>query len=191
MDMYEYYSEDKPKVKVIPDKVDATEFNTKDVLSALFLWLLFGYLSTMVGCDLQVFIKESLLFRHFIGLLSFFLLFTLLDRSNNIPVKNIFIKTIYTYAAFLIMIKMKWYFSIPILLLLVIDQAIKANCEYLEKNVKKDKECDIIRDKLSIILIGISIVGFIHYFIRQYIEFGNDFSIIKLIFGYKCKSVNA
>ena len=186
MDIYEFYSESDKKV----DKKSNKTFNTKDVLAALYLWLLFGYLSTMVGCDLQRYIVDSLVFRHFIGLISFFLLFTLIDSSNNTSVPNILIKTMYTYASFLFLIKVKAYFSIPILVLLVLDQAVKSQCAYLEKNSPdkvSDVSCDTLRDKISMLIIALVSIGFIHYFVRQYIEFGNNFSIVELLFGYKCK----
>ena len=51
-------------------------FDGKKSLSALYLWLLFGFLSTMVSCDLQKWMVDNTFFRHVIGIIAFFFLFT-------------------------------------------------------------------------------------------------------------------
>jgi hypothetical protein len=51
-------------------------FDYRDAIAGFLLWLLFGFLSSMVSCDLQRFMQSHLLFRHFVGLVSFFFLFT-------------------------------------------------------------------------------------------------------------------
>ena len=105
--------------------------DTSDALTGLYLWLLFGFLSTMVNCDIQKLMIENQMFRHLCGVLAFFLLFTILNKNRRNHVFTIWQKTIYLYVLFLMLIKSKWYFSIPILTLLIIDQSIKAHISYL------------------------------------------------------------
>ena len=165
-------------------------FDTKTALSALYLWLLFGFLSSMVSCDIQKWMMKDLFFRHFIGIIAFFFLFTVLDNSNKISIGVTWLKTITVYLVFLLMVKSKWYFSIPVLLLLITDQSLKVHHDYLQKNNSNDDSLASLnkwRNYLSIAIYSIIIIGFIAYGIRQYKEFGADFSWIKLLLHYGCK----
>jgi hypothetical protein len=104
----------------------------------------------------------------------------------------IWLKTLIVYGLFLFMVKSKWYFSVPVLLLLVIDQSIKAHYMYIENNDKKNASLPMFaswRDKISYLIYATIAVGFIAYTIRQYNEFGNEFSIIKLLFHYECANI--
>ena len=165
-------------------------FDTKFALTSLYLWLLFGFLSTMVSCDIQSWMRDSTIFRHFIGIISFFLLFTVTDTNNKTHVAVLWAKTICIYIIFLLMMKSKWYFSLPILLILVLDQSIKTHCEYLEKrnDTTSAQEWEIFRNKLNIAILVLVGIGFIHYGVRQYVEYKSIFSFTKLLFSYNCKN---
>lgn len=163
--------------------------DTSDALTGLYLWLLFGFLSTMVSCDMQKLMIENQMFRHLCGILAFFLLFMIINKDSRTPVASLWQKTLYIYILFLMMTKSKWYFSIPILALLIIDQTIKAHVNYLTNINPSDNKIYYytkVRDGLYKIIITLIICGFVHYAYRQYIEFGPDFSWSKLIFSTKC-----
>lgn len=166
-------------------------FDVKFALSALYLWLLFGYLSSMVSCDLQRWMMTSGIFRHFVGIISFLLLFTVLDTTNSIPVHMLLLKTFVVYIVFVMMTKSKWYFALPVLILIVVDQLVKVQVTYLTKKNDKDNKKSIdrmnfARQVLSI-LIGIFVIsGFIAYIYRQQAEFGDNFSYKTLIMSSKC-----
>jgi len=167
-------------------------FDTKTAMSALYLWLLFGFLSTMVSCDFQRWMKDNIIMRHFIGIIAFFFLFTILDKTNKSSIGIIWLKTFIVYAVFLLMVKNKWYFSLPVLLLLIIDQSLKSQYSYLEQTNKDDTTLPSItkwRDNLSYIIYGVIIIGFVSYGVRQFEEFGNDFSFVKLLFDFNCKEM--
>jgi hypothetical protein len=161
-------------------------------MAALYLWLLFGFLSTMVSCDFQRWMKDNLLVRHFIGIISFFFLFTILDTSNKTFIGIIWLKTFIVYGVFLLMVKSKWYFSVPVVFLLIIDQSLKAHYSYVQNNNKNDNTLPAInqwRDNLSYIIYTVIFIGFITYGIRQYNEFGENFSFTKLLFHYGCANI--
>ena len=169
-------------------------FDTKMALSALYLWLLFGFLSTMVSCDLQRWMNQSPFFRHFIGLVAFFFLFTVLDQNNSKPIEYIWAKTVIVYGIFILMTKSKWQYSLPVLLLLVIDQTIRVHTEYLGKmkvNVEENKMSikvwEDVRYYINILIGGAILFGVVHYYIRQKREFGNAFSLGSFFFTSKCK----
>ena len=71
--------------------------DTNDALTGLYLWLLFGFLSTMINCDMQIFMMENQIFRHLCGILAFFLLFTIINKDSRISVTTMWQKTIYLY----------------------------------------------------------------------------------------------
>lgn len=164
-------------------------FDIRTAIVGLYLWLLFGYLSNMVGCDIKKFITTSVPFRHMVGLVSFFLLFTIVDKDNDLNVLNIWLKTCFVYFIFLLMIKSKWYFSIPTLILLILDQSIKFQIEFDTRAHNKTNNIVLyekIRSILYNVIIVVIVVGFIHYAIRQYKTFGSKFSIHKLFFYSTC-----
>ena len=174
------------------DMFSSNTFDTKTALSGLYLWLLFGYLSTMVSCDLQRWMKDSLLFRHFVGIIAFFFLFTVLDTSNKATIGSLWIKTFFVYVIFLMMVKSKWYFAIPVILLLVGDQSLKVHSDYLEKEGKDKKEIEQIdsyRQMINKLIIALIIGGFFHYMFRQWNEFGDKFSFSTFLFSYGCANL--
>lgn len=114
-------------------------FDARTAIAGLYLWLLFGFLSSIVSCDIKKLINENVYFRHFVGLISFFLLFTITDKDNDndLNISRIWMNTFFVYLIFLMMTKSKWYFSIPVLLLIVIDQSYKFQIEFIQKEKKK------------------------------------------------------
>ena len=167
--------------------IDSNTFGMKYALSALYLWLLFGYLSSMIGCDLQRWMTRHQSFRHVIGFIAFFLLFTLFSENNDNHILSVLIKTAAVYFVFILMTKSKWYFSIPTLLLLVIDQGLKYQSSYLKKQKKSYETLDTIRGYIDYALIALITSGFIFYGIRQKNTFGDKFSFLKLLFSNKCR----
>lgn len=167
-------------------------FDTKTALSGFYLWLLFGFLSVSVSCDIQKWISNKIWFRHLMGIVAFFFLFTILDtNSANYSIGVIWIKTLIVYVAFLMMTKSRAYFSIPVLLLLVLDQTLKSHQNYLEKNQspqKTIKTIQTVRKIITLLLVVLIIVGFIEYTVHQKREYGDKFDVSKLLFGYGCKN---
>ena len=183
----------------------------RTAIAGLYLWLLFGFLSSIVSCDIKRLMTHNVFFRHVVGIISFFLLFTVLEPDNEMDIFSIWIKTIYIYFIFLLMTKSKWYFSIPVLLLLLVDQSLKFQINFeKQKEVKEMGETgetgetgekvengengstivryENIRNKLNVSIIALIVVGFLHYTFRQYNEFGSKFSLVKLVLYHSCRS---
>ena len=182
----------------------------RTAVAGLYLWLLFGFLSTIVSCDIKRLMTHNVFFRHVVGIISFFLLFTVIEVESEMDVFSIWIKTIYIYFIFLLMTKSKWYFSIPVLFLLLVDQSLKFQINF-EKKKEEVKDADLgengngenvengendsiivryenIRNKLNVSMIALIVVGFLHYTFRQYNEFGPKFSLIKLVLYHSCRN---
>lgn len=186
--------------------MDYSTFDTTFALSSFMLWLLFSYLTNLMSCDFQRFMKQHEMFKHFIALLAFFFLFTILDANNNAPVYIIWFKTVFVYVLFLMTMKAKWFFVTTVLAILVADQTIKMHINYLTKNEEKNEnkenngnngnngnkeeigQYEYIRELLNGAVIGVIVVGFTHYGLRQYEEFGKEFTFRKLLFGTSCRT---
>jgi len=172
-------------------------FDARTAIAGLYLWLLFGFLSNIVSCDIKRFMNDNIYFRHFVGLISFFLLFTITDQNNDndLNITSIWINTFFVYFVFLMMTKSKWYFSIPVLLLIVIDQSYRFQIEFIQKEKKQSikqtnrvKSYEKIRKYLYAAIIILIVVGFIHYAVRQYSHFGSKFSFTKLLLYSSCNN---
>ena len=180
-------------------------FDARTAIVGLYLWLLFGFLSNIVSCDIKRFMN-NVYFRHFIGLVAFFLLFTITDKDNDLNIGGIWLKTFFVYFIFLMMTKSKWFFSIPVLILLIVDQSYKFEIDFIQKDEKENKKETIkenkkesikydnkiqnyenIRKYLYYAIITLIVIGFIHYAVRQYKQFGSKFSFTKLLLYHTCK----
>lgn len=162
----------------------------RTAIAGFYLWLLFGFLSDMVSCDIKRLMTTNVYFRHIVGIISFFLLFTVIEPENETNIFSIWTNTFFIYFIFLLMTKSKWFFSIPVFLLLIIDQSLKFQIKFEEKQ-KSNKEAIIgyenIRDNIYKIIIVLIIVGFLHYTLNKYNEHGSNFSFVKLLIHHTCK----
>lgn len=157
-------------------------FDSTTALAGMFLWLLFGYLSSQINCDLQRMLANSVLVKHLISILAFFFLFTLIDGNNKANLATTWVKTLVIYGLFILTTKSKWYFVVPVLTLLLADQSIK---KYLQE-VKDPQEKAAFERTNAIInkaVIVVIIVGAIHYAFLQRKEHKNNFSLLKFFVG--------
>lgn len=167
-------------------------FDTTNALSGIFLWITFGYMAALLNCDLQRFLKHNPLAIHVVGLVAFFFLFTLLDTNNKGDISTIVIKTVFVYVLFMMMTKSKWYFVVPVICMLLLDQTIKKRVviqEVAGKNVEKEREVQQrITRWLNVAIVSLIIVGTLHYMFLQYIEYRHAFSLYRFFLGVtKCK----
>ena len=169
-------------------------FDTTNALSSMYLWIIFAYLSTLLNCDLQRFIKSHPLVMHVVGLTAFFFLFTLLDSKNQTSLGLVWFKTLVIYVLFVLMTKSRWYFVVPVLGLLLLDQSLKRDIGFKEasgKDVSIEKERQLaISHYLNILIIVLIFIGTAHYMFIQYNDHKKNFSLFTFFFGWKnCKSI--
>jgi hypothetical protein len=170
-------------------------FDTTNALAGMFLWLIFGFLSHLINCDLQRFLLTNPYWIHFFGIVAFFFLFALVD-NNSTSIGIVWIKTILVYILFIFMTKARWFFAVPILILLLITQSIQKDVEIKSKSNKYDKESlqkikntqEKITAILQIIIIVLIFLGTFHYIYIQYIDHHKHFSLWKFFFKpNKCR----
>ncbi len=135
--------------------------------------------------------------KHFLALVCFFFLFTLLDPNNKAGVKDIWIKTVMVYALFVMSTKSKAWASILVVVLLILDQTIKMHMNYLQNNQPAGPELQTELEKytkyrrlLYSMMAVIIVVGFTHYYFYQKSEYGDKFDLISFVFGTpKCREM--
>ena len=113
---------------------------------------------------------------------------------------------IFVYVLFVLMTKSKWYFVLPVLALLLIDQSIKKQVTFQKSSAKgsagetkdKDKDKDaklenvqlIATQIINVLVITLILVGTLDYMRLQRIEYKDSFSLYKFFFTTKsCKKV--
>ena len=170
------------------------------LIASVYFWLLFGGISDTLSCDFKKAFNYPL-FRHFTAIISIFFLFVIIDKNDN-GGYEIWKNTLYLYIFYVLLTKNKWYFSIPIILLVLIDQTILSENKYLEKNISKFTEDNENNKKtnqkietfkkyriyLQYLVIALIIIGFIHYLLRQKIKFKNKFDFFKFVFDINCNN---
>lgn len=167
-------------------------FDTTNALSAMFLWLVFGFLASLINCDLQRVIAHNPLTIHIFGFTAFFFLFTLLDGNNKTSIGTVWFKTFYVYILFVLMMKAKWWFVLTVLGLLLIDQSIKKDIAFQKAGGKDvtalEQRQKVISLWINKLIIGLIILGTIHYAYVKRGSHGKNFSWFKFFFGTsKCR----
>jgi hypothetical protein len=168
-----------------------TTFDSSTAMSSMYL--IFGFLSTMLNCDIQKAMRTSPAILHCMAILAFFFLFTVLDSANNAPLWKLWVKTLSVYALFVMWIKSKFYFSIIALLILAVDQNIKVQISHQKDDASEEvfltttEHLTTARKWLWGSAVAVIVVGFVAYVIRQYLEFRGDFSLLRLVFGIGCE----
>ena len=162
----------------ISSKIDVT-----NILTALFLWLFFGFLSSMVNCDVQRMLRGSGLARHCVLLVSFFFLFTLIDSSNKEGLPGVLIKTLCAYILFVLATKTKGPVILVALAIMAVAILIKRyDQEYTrEDDLRRKKIFAAVNIGLNALVVAIILGGVIHYLILQKIEYGHNFSLFKFV----------
>lgn len=167
-------------------------FDTTNALSGMYLWLIFNYLAAMLNCDLQRAIHSNPFVLHAFGVLAFFFLFTLLDTNNKTSISSVWVKTLFIYVLFVLMTKSKWYFVIPVLAALLVDQSLKKGVAIKEaagEDVTEARQRQHLTSQyINAAIIAVIIAGTIHYAVLQRIEYGKNFSWFMLLAGVtKCR----
>jgi hypothetical protein len=170
------------------DKIE-NSFDTNTALSGIFLWLLFGLLAPLVNCDLQRIIRRNPIVMHMVSIIAFFFLFTVIDPTNKSSLLMSWIKTLVVYMLFMLATKSKWYFILPTLALLMVDQSILKHIGF-EKHKDPEKWSNeqehryiVIRKVLLVIVIVNIVIGAIHYTTLQRSEYKNNFSWFTFFIG--------
>jgi len=170
----------------MPSEQKTTQtFDTMTALSAMMLWLLFGFMTPLLSCDIQRLMTNNIYAKHIMSFILFFFLMAVIDSSNSASVGTTWLKAFYVYVLFMFAIKSKLGASLTVIALLVVDQTIRIHIENKKRHDKLDniEIFERARKVLLAALIVTVIVGYIMYMIRAMTEHPEDFSHVKLFFG--------
>ena len=171
------------------------------LLQTLFLLFIgnFGALAaqSITSCKIKYIITHNIYIQH---LLFFIIIFT--TNSFVTKHKSLYstsIKSIILYISFIMLMKNYYVFLIITVILLFINKLILQKIDYLTTKNKKPTsniKHEIERLKsysqiLTVISVGILIIGFMYYLYLKKKEYGKKFNILTFIMGtQKCKSEN-
>ena len=165
-----------------------TSTNTIHALLLLLLAVMGNYVAETLSCQVQNVLTNSMVAKSVVIFCLIYFTVTLTSETIVHPSKTLMQATV-LWLSFIIITKMDIYFSTMIFILLMYI-FILSNYESYYKQTK-NKEMEMLMNKNIIIgkkvFIGVSCIGFITYFCKQYKEHP-DFSFFKFIIGVpKCK----
>jgi hypothetical protein len=171
-------------------------FDTTNALSSVYLWIIFGYLASLLNCDLQRMLRSHPIAIHAFALVAFFFLFTIIDAANSKSVTIVWAKTLLVYTLFVLMTKSKWYFAVPVLALLLLDQTLKKEVQIRSRAADGDQDTrlaqvqELVSKVVNVAIYVIIVIGSAHYMYLQRVEYGSQFSFFRFFLGVtKCKEV--
>ena len=178
---------------------------TNEILKGIFLIILalFGaYIVEIIGCGAQQLLSNNMLVKHIIlFLLIYFTIDYSYSNSEHIisPSDNLQI-SFFIFILFVMFSRMNLFFTIIVFLLLCIIYILESYINYYKKIDSKNKKnlnnnlikkITIIRDYLIYISLGILLLGFILYYIKQRKDHKSNWYIYTFIFGNrKCDYTN-
>jgi len=156
-----------------------------EILTGVYLWLLFGYMSLYLNCDLQRILNNNSGMLHLFGFVTVFLLFTnQAPKDVRIHPGKLFLRTLSVYVLWILASKTKWYVILSVLFILfayqmailIIDYIYHPSVSTTEETRKKQN----IKDKLALgVLVTLSTVvvfGVFDYMGHQMAERRDQFS---------------
>jgi len=162
--------------------------NTLHALLLLLLSVLGNYVAGTLSCQVQNVLTNSMVAKSVVIFCLIYFTTTLTSTTIEHPGKTL-IRASILWLSFMVITKMNIYFSSAIFILLMYIFVLSNFQSYYKKTKNKEQEL-LMKKYMKIgekVFIGISCVGFISYFYKQYTEH-NDFSFVKFILGVpKCK----
>lgn len=157
-------------------------------LTGVYLWLLFGYMSLYLNCDLQRMLRDNPPILHMFGFVTVFILFTnQAQEKTRLHPAMLFLRALTVYVVWILASKTKWYIIFTVLCILILYQMALLILDYIyhpsvstpDDTSKKEG----IKRKLALgVLITISgtiVIGVIDYMRLQRIEYREEFSLWK------------
>ena len=168
----------------------------KDALLLFYIIVTAGYFESLFSCDLQRLFTESVLAKHILAFISAFFLITLVDDKNEIrSLGEMFKTTGIIYGLYVLSIKSKAYFVLPMLVCLFCDQVTRVQINIINKRdtekIARDGDLALknklikVRAALTWVIVALIVGGMLHYYIRARLEFGDHFSTVAFFAGTK------
>jgi hypothetical protein len=162
------------------------------VFSAIILWLIFGFFSPLLNCDLQYILTKNVYAKHIGCIICVFFLIAVFVAPPTQELGVTWVQTLILYVFFIMATKSKLFPILLVLLLLVIDQSVRLE---IERRLALDPDADVralktARDYLVYAIAILIVIGCAWYYVIKYKEYGDSFSNVTFFFGSNsCKSL--
>jgi len=170
--------------------------NVDEAMKGIFLLILAvagNFVAETLGCKTQKLLSENMLAKHFVIILILYFAIDFTSVQSNTPLDTLKLAII-IYVLFILFTKMSIEFTVIVFLMLALTYGISSYINYYKENDKKNsiiKKLEDIRRLLYVSMTGLTLLGFVLYFIRQRKDYSKNWSTTKFIFGTrKCKSLN-
>jgi len=164
----------------------------KNIVKGIFLIILAEYgnfVADTVGCKTQKFLSENILAKQFIIIMIIYFSINFTSDADVNPSINI-IKALSVWAGFLMFNKMSLPFTITVFILLMAVYIIDNYNQYYKKHKKNTDKLDITQKGIYVLIVALTLIGFIIYLSKQYIEYKDVWSNADFIFGKNsCSSI--
>lgn len=151
-------------------------------LFILYLVISSNFLAPTFSCQVQRFIQNSMLMRHFLGFLTMTFFVVLTNQKNPIPLSQMFGVSALFYTWFVFTTRMSLVFWIFIILLFA---AVYILSLYEKDETDEKKLEDMKKAKMGLVITGaiVTLIGVLFYYGEKRIEYGEDFQFLKFIIG--------
>jgi Ca2+/Na+ antiporter len=159
---------------------------------AVYMLVASNFLPELMGCRMQSMLRNSMLYKHMLGLLLtlFLVVFANPDFADKSLWYTIFI-SVAVYVAFMVTTRTPVeivLLSIFILLVVYIINLRKSKINTNDANTKKANEekiknLEFAQNVLVLVALGINLIGFIVYVVEKMNEYGTDFRWYDFVIG--------
>jgi hypothetical protein len=146
-----------------------------------------NFIPDTLGCQSQKFLTNNILVKQFIIIMIIYFSINFTSSENTNP-NVVLLNTFYIWIGFVIFNKMTLNFQIIVFLLLMSVYIIYNYNEYYkkQKNIVEEhriKTLDTIKSVIYVIILGITLIGFISFSINHYIKYKDNWDTIKYLFA--------
>tara|TARA_B100001758_G_C18339614_1_gene573589 strand:+ start:370 stop:906 length:537 start_codon:yes stop_codon:yes gene_type:complete len=174
--------------------------NEDAIIKGVFLLILSvmgNFIAETLGCRTQKLLSDNMYAKHFVVLILIYFAIGFTNKSSAynplVHIKSAFV----IWIGFILFTKMEMKFTIIAFIIFIIIYLLNDFKNFYQENnsnQENNKKIKMVNSSIKMLekmVLGLLIVGFIIYSSKQYLDRGNNFSILKLIFGSKkCDSID-
>jgi len=158
----------------------------KNLIKGIFLLVLAvcgNFVAETLGCKTQKLLTENMWAKQVVILMIIYFSINLTGDGETNPSINL-AKALLVWTAFLIFNKMSLPFTVIVFLLLMVVYVMDTYIEYYKKQEEDTEKLENAQTFTYYLIIGLTILGFIMYFTKQYADYGGkDWSTATFLFG--------
>lgn len=151
-----------------------------------------NFIAETLGCNVQKLLTNNIYAKNIIIILITYFSLGLSNGDELISPTENFKNALLVWGAFIVFNKMNLTFTLVAFGLLTIKLLLYNYIEYYDKKGKtnRSEELKVYYNHLLRFNIGVIIVGFVLYFMKQHKDYSKNFNILKFLLGtIKCKSM--